>query len=464
MNRRKLGALALAASITVLGLARLTAAAPVRLPHESINPVAGDRIPSTMRQLADGTTMIAGSSTDETGAAKMFTLRYDASGNVLSDRLIALPCGYIALAIDARGGIFVAASSDSENFWVMKYDGISGQKSWFVPAVYRGAAGMAANPSAIAVDGNNNLFITGPAYQASGRYDYATLKLDGLTGSIRWAAKLFDGDGSGDSVPTAIAVDASDNVAVTGYTLMGSAIRGATLLYDGVTGDRHWGPATFDAEGDGDIPVAVVASAPVIFSGAGLIPPGPVTSMITVSFNSSGPSGYGYGAMRYDGMTGLRVWSSQTFRTGGATVPRGLALDPAGNAYLAGYAPGTGGHTIETVKLAAASGLRVWGPVRLGGSSFPVGITADSRGVVVSGYMLNADGNHDFATVRYDALGGGTSWGPVLFDGKACDIPVATTRDGRGNVIVTGFSSSGGHYSPVTIKYEVGSGKTMWQN
>ena len=451
MKRRKLGTLALAAAITVLGLARLTAAAPVRLPHESINPVVGDRIPYTVRQLADGTTMIAGSSTDETGAANLFTLRYDASGNVLSDRQIALPFGYAALAIDARGGVFVAVSSDSEDFWVMKYDGLSGRRSWFVAAVYRGAAGMPANPSAIAVDSKGNLFITGPAYQASGRYDYATLKMDGLTGSIRWGAKLFDGDGSGDNIPTALAVDSSGNVAVTGYTNMGSAFHGATLLYDGVTGDRHWGPASFETVGNGDIPVAVVASA--------------TASTITVSAYSSGPSGYGYGAMRYDGTTGFRVWSSQTFRTGGATVPNGLALDPAGNAYLAAYAPGTSGYTIETVKLTAASGSRAWGPVRLGGNAFPVGIAADSRGVVVCGYALNAAGNYDFATVRYDALRGARVWGPVLFDGTAgSNFAVAMTCDGRGNLIVTGFSSTGGHYSPATFKYEVGSGKTMWQN
>ncbi len=79
--------------------------------------------------------------------------------------------------------------------------------------------------TAIAVDGNGNVYVTGHcSYGGSSGYDYATLKYDperksALGEPLQWAGKANHGD----DFATAIAVDGNGNVYVTGYSYGGSS-------------------------------------------------------------------------------------------------------------------------------------------------------------------------------------------------------------------------------------------------
>src|ERR1035438_2552976 len=70
----------------------------------------------------------------------------------------------------------------------------------------------------MAVDGSNNVIVTGRSYQShsSFSHDYATIKYSS-EGVPLWTNR-YNGTGSGQDEAMAVAVDHSNNVIVTGYS------------------------------------------------------------------------------------------------------------------------------------------------------------------------------------------------------------------------------------------------------
>jgi hypothetical protein len=83
---------------------------------------------------------------------------------------------------------------------------------------YNGAGDGDAEARAVAVDGSNNVIVTGrsEASASSYIYDYATIKYSSA-GVPLWT-NLYNGPGNGDDQACALALDHSGNVIVTGYS------------------------------------------------------------------------------------------------------------------------------------------------------------------------------------------------------------------------------------------------------
>src|SRR5205085_1111152 len=117
---------------------------------------------------------------------------------------------------------------------------------------YDGPRGDSSSATAIAVDGSGNVFVTGTSVGSAASYNYATIAYSGA-GVPLWTNR-YDGPwGAGDQA-SAVAVDGSGNVFVTGYFAAGYSFGGysydcATIKYSG-TGvplwtNRYNGPANF---------------------------------------------------------------------------------------------------------------------------------------------------------------------------------------------------------------------------
>ena len=105
-------------------------------------------------------------------------------------------------------------------------------------ARYHGPGTGADSASAIAVDSSGDVYVTGQSYGASTQSDYATIKYDS-GGQQQWVAR-YNGPGNSGDEAHAIAVDSSGNVYVTGQSYgAGTELDYATVKYDSA-GQEEW--------------------------------------------------------------------------------------------------------------------------------------------------------------------------------------------------------------------------------
>jgi hypothetical protein len=156
--------------------------------------------------------------------------------------------------------------------------------------------------------------------------------------------------------------------------------------------------------------------------------------------------------VKYDS-SGNQLWAA--FYNGpanGVDAGARLAVDAAGNAYVTGSSEGTNGNQLATIKY-DSDGNQLWATrYGLGG---PTAITVDNESnVYVTGY--------DFITVKYDA-GGKQVWAAhYQVPGGSDSSAYALAIDRSTNVFITGSSStptSAGDY--VTVKYNA-AGTQLW--
>jgi len=316
---------------------------------------------------------------------------------------------------------------------------------------YNGPGNGSDGASAIAVDGSGNVYVTGGSYGSGTADDYATIKYypDGDTAWVR----RYNGPGDSSDYASDIAVDGSGNVYVTGGSYgSGTADDYATIKYY-ANGDTAWvrsynGPAN---GGDGAYAIAVDDSANVYVTGGS---------------DGSGTS-YDYATIKYYA-NGDTAWLRRYNGTGNLDdYALAIAVDGSGNVYVTGASGGSGtGYCYATIKY-NPDGDTAW--VRRYTGSGYVGAFASAIAVDGSGNVYVTGGRDggiptslDYATIKYYP-DGNTVWvrsynGP----GNLGDAAYAIAVDGSGNVCVTGESEGSGTAGDyATIKYYP-DGTTAW--
>ena len=337
-----------------------------------------------------------------------------------------------ALAIDDEDNVYVTGYSDgsgtNSDYATLKYNS-SGVEQW--AARYDGPASFQDGGRAMAIDGEGNIYVTGMSWGSGTSDDYATVKY-GSTGVQQWVAR-YDGPGSVSDGATAIAIDGEGNIYVTGT----SGEDYATVKYNS-SGVQQW-EARYDGPGDDEdyaTAMAIDDAGNVYVTGWSLGSEAD-NDYATVKYNSSGVEQW---AARYDGPAG------------GDDLAFAVGVDGSGNV----YATGTSSGDYATVKY-SPSGAQQWvarydGPASGGGV---YAIAVDGTGsVYVTGYSEGSGTSTDYATVKYNSSGG-EEW-VVRYDGPASgnDEAFALALDGIGNVYVTGLSDgSGTGWDYATIKY-----------
>jgi len=120
-----------------------------------------------------------------------------------------------AIAIDGGGNVYVTGEI-SADYGTIKYNS-TGQQQWLTR--YNGPPGNGSDvATAIVLDSMSNVYVTGRS-ERTGPFsdsDYATIKYNSA-GQQQWVAR-YDGPGNTDDRAAAIAIDGSDNVYVTGIS------------------------------------------------------------------------------------------------------------------------------------------------------------------------------------------------------------------------------------------------------
>jgi len=227
---------------------------------------SGDDDAWAMAVDGSGNVYVTGDSEGENTNWDYATIKYDSDGNQLWVARYDGPASYTdityALAVDGSGNVYVTGYSDGGNtdadyatvkydsdgnqLWVARYDGPAsgddyanalavdgydsdGNQLWV--ARYDGPDSDYDNedePTALAVDGSGNVYVTGYSETWDTWDDYATIKYDS-DGNQLWVAR-YDGPISDDDYATALAVDNSGNVYVTGESAVEFEIEGHTYI------------------------------------------------------------------------------------------------------------------------------------------------------------------------------------------------------------------------------------------
>jgi uncharacterized delta-60 repeat protein len=369
------------------------------------------------------------------------TLLWEQRYNVLANN----PDFAAAVAIDADGNVVVTGESvgseGNPDYYTVKYVGTTGTRLW--EKRYNGPGNGTDRATAIAVDQSGNVIVTGYAWNGT-NWDWATVKYGAADGALLWERR-YDGPGHGDDTAYAVAVDRSGNVVVTGdstgtvggndvYTVKYAAADGALLW-----ARRYNGP---DSEYDSARAVAIDGHGNVVVTGYGSVD------------NYSE-----YYTAKYAAADGALVWEkrSGSDRRGTAFA---VAVDRDDNVVVTGTAKGD----YYTIKLGSTDGRLLWerrynGPGNGEDSAQAVAVDGNDN-VVVTGYSWNAATNVDYYTAKY-AAGDGTLLWEKRYDGPArgSDAASALALDREGNVVVTG-TSAGDCY---TAKYGATSGALFWE-
>lgn len=308
---------------------------------------------------------------------------------------------------------------------------------------------------AVVVDSVGNVIVTGYSAGTSGEQEVYTAKYAGADGALLWD-KRYNGPGSSDyDSGSAVAVDGSDNVVMTGksagtggnspvnandyYTAKYAAADGALLWekrYDGPKGSS-----------DGAQAIAVDSAGNVIVTGG--------------SSGLSGGNPLDYYTAKYAAADGALLWDKRYNGSGnnhdGALA---IALDRAGNAIVTGWLGlSGGGREAYTAKYAASNGALLW--ERRGDSWEGGTVVVDGEGnAIVTGSFIGTGDDRGAYTVKYAALDGALLW--ERRNSATSTISMAVNH--AGDAIVTGFSTGIlGDMEAYTAKYAAADGALLWE-
>lgn len=284
-----------------------------------------------------------------------------------------------ALVVDVSGNVFVAGTSENgpPNYGsascTIKYAAADGALLW--EKRYNSPANTIDEARAVAVDGNGDVVVTGASYNADIISDYYTAKYSGTNGALLWERR-YNGPAHGEDYPTALALDQSGNVVVTGVSSASNLLPDYyTAKYSGTDGALLWerrynGPGNyFDLAED----VAVDQSGNVVVTGR--------------SANGEPNFDFDYYTAKYAAADGSLLWAKRYSGPASSSDEAwALAVDINSDVMVLGYS-GAGSHLLA---YAADDGATMWDYRH--GNSYVSGLAVDDfGGILLAGTTNSTD-------------------------------------------------------------------------
>lgn len=344
---------------------------------------------------------------------------------------------YTCITSDAEGNIYLGGSTvnigTDRDFLIQKIDA-SGNFIWRQEYSYEGNGPDEA--TAIVVDASQLVYVTGFGNSKDAGNDYLTMKLD-VNGNISWIKTYNYSVTNQYDQANSIALDANLNVIVTGQSDADETGNNnddyLTIKYSNA-GDELW-VVRYNGLGDAiDRAVKVVADA---------------SNNIYVTGRGNNGSDDDYVTIKYD-TNGNQQWLKYGDRTNNDRA-YALAIDASSNIYVTGRSSNGNNHDFYTIKYNSA-GQQQWAQAY---DHFDddqaLAICVDAASNVYVTGMSDGDAgaflNYNIRTVKYNAAGQ-QQW-TIEYDGAAGndDIPTAIAVSGS-NLFITGYSDA--NNTPVT--------------
>ncbi len=354
----------------------------------------------------------------------------------------------VAVTVDTAGNVIVAgisySGSSNPDYYVAKYAAADGQLLW--QQFYNGPADREDEAAALVLDAGGNAIVTGSSRNPSGYFNIYTAKYAAANGALLWEThRSF----SKNETANAIAVDASGNAIVAGYS--GSDCY--TVKYAAANGAQLWEKRHNESGIYSDSAKAVVVqgNGDVIVTGE--------------SYNANkNPDIY---TAKYAGGNGALVWERRyagpnNRGEGGQAV----VVDGSGNVAITGYSAGSGSDgSFYTAKYAAASGAILWERSYNTSTNNQYdrrAVAMDSAGNVIVGGRTGIGPN--LYTAKYAAADGAMLWERRHDSTSDYSTSYSLAVDAGGNVVVAGITyDSQTKANFYTAKYTAAEGALLWE-
>jgi uncharacterized delta-60 repeat protein len=340
-----------------------------------------------------------------------------------------------AIVTDLMGNIYVTGISRN-NCITIKYNP-DGEQLWI--ARFEGTVISCAN--AIAVDSNNNVYITGYCYNSGTGDDYLTVKYNS-DGVELWNA-ILNGIGNNSDRAIAIATDKNNNIYVTGYCYGSDTYKDFLTVKYNTNGEELWSSRYDNLEYGDDEASALITDS--------------MGNVYVTGCSYSATTNYDVITIKYNSTTGFQEWITRYSETGYVKdVATSITKDESGNIYVTGYSEGFA-NDILTIKY-NAEGNKQWAKRYNGsgnGNDVATAMTTDNFGnLYVTGYSEEIGSGRDYITIKYDSTGK-QLWATGYKHSKDYqDEARAITTDNFGNIYITGNSVGVGYLNDfTTIKY-----------
>lgn len=306
----------------------------------------------------------------------------------------------------------------------MKLDGGTGEVLWSLHYASPGAENESTY--ALALDAAGNAFITGRAWIDGREDEFATFRIDGVTGEIDWD-EVEGGEDHLDDRGLDIAVGPDGNPVSVG--LLQNADGSADFMvvkYDAASGGTVWADHAFplvnDATGDGW--VAVDAAGDVL----------------ACCKTWGGATSYDLTLLKYAGDDGELLWSRIWSNGTAADDPADMMLDAAGDPVVVGVTAGD----YLVARFDGIDGDLVWFSTYAGPQGWYDVATCVAEGdggeILVSGFSDGSGTSWDVATLGLEPDAGELNWS-VRYDGA--DSLTDEARDihltAQGDLLVSGY-------------------------
>lgn len=300
-----------------------------------------------------------------------------------------------------------------------------------------------------AIDASNNVYVTGYTFTGT-LYDFTTLKYDQL-GNLLWTAH-YNGPANGDDFATAIALDGSGNVYVTGKSSgVGTGFDYATVKYNSA-GVQQWAVRYNNplANGDDEAATLLVDNS---------------TSAVYVTGKSRGlTSGDDYTTIKYNS-SGVQQWATRYNGLGnGNDKAVSIAFGTGNKLFVTGTAKGLLNNDIVSLRYNANTGTTTWTKIYNGTSNLSdacFGMVTDGNDVFICGGTQMSLTNGDYVLQKLSGNTGATQW-TAFYDGYGMDdAATSIIIDGSSNPVITGFSKNTSTYEYHTVKYN-STGVQQW--
>ena len=324
-------------------------------------------------------------------------------------------------------------------------------------------------PRAIAVGPDHHPVVTGTSFSLDSTFDYFTVKIDRGSIAQLWAGRYNDPDFESD-YGTSVAVDGANRVVVTGFaSLYGGGTGNTNDIYtlgyaaDGLPKDAGgnsqslWGNQYNGPYGSDDRSSAVAVATD------------DSDNTVVVGFGKNAAANDDIYVLKYL-PEGTRAWAAVPFDGGGNDYPAAVAFHPSGDIYVAGRTTGAGNDDMFIAKYSGIDGSRLWTRTypEAGsnyGNDYAEALAVDAAGnLYVAGYGVNAAGNGDAWLLKYDGAGNRQWARPYDGVGHSYDIAKAVAVDPiDGEVLVAGTTFVGAGNHDFVLLYYNAAGDLQWE-